>query len=99
MNSVASGLFIPDFFVTQPEYGYFVKQSDQFSDDLVFTKEQAKVLLNEDRSDPRTLLNPDNMRAFLDYRDNGLYSQILNRFKLVSEDQAEALYAYIQHAV
>ena len=39
MNSVASDLFIPDFFVTQPEYGYFVKQSDQFSDDLVFTKQ------------------------------------------------------------
>ena len=52
LDSVSSDIFIPDFYVTQPEYGYFVKNSDQFSDDLILTKEQAKVLLNEDRSDP-----------------------------------------------
>ena len=86
MSSVASDNFIPNFWVKQPEYGDYVKTSEQFSDDLLLTKGQVKLLLNEDRSDPRTLLNPDNMRAFLDYRNNGMYVQILTRFQLSSED-------------
>ena len=39
MGSVASKLFIPDFFVTQPEYGYYIKHNENFDNDLILTQE------------------------------------------------------------
>ena len=38
MGTVSSTLFIPDFFVTAPEYGHYVKTDDRFANDLILTK-------------------------------------------------------------
>ena len=99
LDSVSSKLFIPDFWVTAPEYGTYIKRDDNFDNGLILTEQQVKVLLNRDRSDPRTLLNPDNMRDFLDYFGNGKYNLIIERFKLSSDAQVVAFYNYIEYSV
>ena len=99
MSSVASSIFLPNFYVTEPEYGYFIRHHDQYSNDLILNLEQSHILLNRDRSDPRTLLNSDNMRDFLDFYSTKRYNHIMNRFKLSSIEQVDAFYDYIEYAV
>ena len=38
MGTVSSTLFIPNFFVTAPEYGHYIKTDDRFANDLILTK-------------------------------------------------------------
>ena len=46
---------------------------------------RATAQLKQARDDYRTLLNPDNMRDFLDYYESGSYAQIMHRFRLTSK--------------
>ena len=38
LDSVSSKLFIPDFWVTAPEYGTYIKRDDKFDNDLILSE-------------------------------------------------------------
>lgn len=87
IDSVDSAQFVPDIFTTQPEFGYWLAHDGalKYDSSLALSVDQSKTLLKQARDDYRTLLNPDNIRDFLDYYESGSYAQIMHRFRLTSK--------------
>ena len=98
-DSIANNNITSEF-VTQPEFGYFLR--DQYEveyDTCHLSQEQAAILLNTELGDNQSLLNPMNMRFFFYQYEMRNYPTLMGRFKLNSPAQVDAVYLYLNYMV
>ena len=104
-GGIANKKFTDDLYYSPPEFGIYLKEYSDLSNNLVLNLTQSKILLNyhvtnetfEEGSSARvqSLLNPDNIHELFFNYYQGRYDSIRRRFELTSNDQVDAVHDYL----
>jgi hypothetical protein len=88
---------IDTIFDGNPEFGSYVVTHGR--PDLILTSQQTAILLAQDTNSYQTMLNPDNIRAFMKGYLEGEYANLQTRYGFRDADQCEYFYNYLQYLI
>lgn len=84
-------------FNAYPEFGTFVIQNGR--PDLILTAQQSGALLAQSTDNYQTMLNPDNIRAFMNGVLEGEFANLQTRYGFRDQDQCQFFYNYLIYLV